>query len=94
MFVSTIAPRIPWPHRHRQEVARSRQGPQLQQDDGRPPQDVEAAQHPLALALPLSGALSDGSCGGVRWWCVGVCAKFAGAVPILWLFLQRSGSVA
>ena len=67
-FVSTTAPRIPRPHRHRQEVARSRQGPQLQQDDGRPPQDVEAAQHPLALALPLSGALSDGSCGGVWWW--------------------------
>jgi hypothetical protein len=47
------APREPWSHRHWQEVAWSRPWPQVQQHHRWQEEDLEEAQHPLPLALPL-----------------------------------------
>jgi hypothetical protein len=49
-----LAPRVPWPHRHRQEVPWYQQGSPLQQHQGWSPPHLEAPEHPELLALPLS----------------------------------------
>lgn len=50
------APRGSWSHRHRQEEPWYQQGPQVQQDHRWPPQDLEAPQHPVPLALQVNAA--------------------------------------
>ncbi len=63
-------PRISWivnpVHKHREArgltatgeaFAGSQQGPSLQQDEGRPQKDLEAAQHPVALEIQIDGLL-------------------------------------
>merc|ERR1712000_704348 len=49
-------PRGPRPHRHRQEEPWSQQGPQVQQHQGWPQKDLEAPEHPVPVALPISGS--------------------------------------
>jgi len=53
------ASRVSWSHRYRQEVPWSQQGPPLQQDHRRSPQDLEAPQHPSGAPLPLEGLLNS-----------------------------------
>lgn len=50
-----VAPRIPWTYRNRQEVAWSRKGTRLPQDNRRQEEDLEEAQHPELLEIPLDG---------------------------------------
>lgn len=51
-----LAPRGSWSHRYRQEEPWYQQGPQVQQDHRRSPQDLEASQHPVPLALQVNVA--------------------------------------
>ena len=50
---SILAPRIPRPYGNWQEVSRSWQGPQVQQDYGGQEEDMEASQYRVILALSL-----------------------------------------
>jgi hypothetical protein len=74
------APRSSWPHCHWQEVSWYQQGTSLQQDHRWTPEDMEEAQHPFSLALPLNG-IAFRAC-----WCffLGLSAAFEALQNGLW----------